>query len=144
MYHIRFVNYRSNSKLYFNFFSFFTEYQSSTGDGSTQQQQQQQSNQSQQTQLSVWKVEETSLDGCTFLCPQLQSFNTSLPHQVFANVDAVVVDCDVDDVKAVQWISGYLLNGRASIWLSMASNDFCLQFYSLTGKLFSFSSCSMT
>ena len=31
-------------------------------------------------QESVWKVEETSVEGCTFLCPQLQSFNTSLPH----------------------------------------------------------------
>ena len=34
-----------------------------------------------QKQQSVWKVEQTSSDGCTFLCPQLQSFNTSLPHQ---------------------------------------------------------------
>ncbi len=32
-------------------------------------------------QQSVWKVEESSLEGCTFLCPQLQSYNTSLPHQ---------------------------------------------------------------
>ena len=37
------------------------------------------SNQTQQQ--SVWKVEESTVDGCTFLCPQLQSFNTSLPHQ---------------------------------------------------------------
>ncbi|XP_059090175.1 uncharacterized protein LOC131885977 [Tigriopus californicus] len=31
---------------------------------------------------SVWKLEGTSPDaGCTFVCPQLQSYNTSLPHQ---------------------------------------------------------------
>ena len=61
-------------------FYFFnsTEYQSSPSSETSPPQQQQQ----QQTQLSVWKVEESSVDGCTFLCPQLQSFNTSLPHQV--------------------------------------------------------------
>jgi len=31
-------------------------------------------------QESVWKIEATSAEGCTFICPQLQSFDTSLPH----------------------------------------------------------------
>ena len=42
---------------------------------------------------SVWKVEESSAEGCTFLCPQLQSYNTSLPHQfVSASQASSVVD----------------------------------------------------
>ena len=31
-------------------------------------------------QKSVWKLATTSSDCCCFLCPQIQSFNTSLPH----------------------------------------------------------------
>ena len=31
-------------------------------------------------QKSVWQLATTSEDGCSFLCPQVQSFNTSLPH----------------------------------------------------------------
>merc|ERR1711988_268881 len=37
---------------------------------------------------SVWKVEESSAEGCTFLCPQLQSYNTSLPHQFVSSSQA--------------------------------------------------------
>jgi len=44
-----------------------------------------------QKQQSVWKVEETSSDGCTFLCPQLQSFNTSLPHQFVNTSQATTI-----------------------------------------------------
>ena len=52
------------------------------------------SNSSNSTQVqSVWKVEESSAEGCTFLCPQLQSYNTSLPHQfVSASQASSVVD----------------------------------------------------
>ena len=39
-------------------------------------------------QQSVWKVESSSLEGCTFLCPQLQSYNTSLPHQFMSTSQA--------------------------------------------------------
>ena len=39
----------------------------------------------------MWKVEETSPDGCTFLCPQLQSFNTSLPHQFVNTSQATTI-----------------------------------------------------
>lgn len=39
-------------------------------------------------QQSVWKLEESSLEGCTFLCPQLQSYNTSLPHQFLSSSQA--------------------------------------------------------
>ena len=31
-------------------------------------------------QKSVWQLATTSTDGCNFVCPQVQSFNTSLPH----------------------------------------------------------------
>jgi len=31
-------------------------------------------------QKSVWQLATTSKDGCSFLCPQVQSFNSSLPH----------------------------------------------------------------
>jgi len=31
-------------------------------------------------QKSVWQLATTSEDGCSFLCPQVQSFNSSLPH----------------------------------------------------------------
>ena len=31
-------------------------------------------------QKSVWKLATTSSDCCCFICPQIQSFNTSLPH----------------------------------------------------------------
>ena len=31
-------------------------------------------------QKSVWKLATTSSDCCSFICPQIQSFNTSLPH----------------------------------------------------------------
>merc|ERR1719266_2451955 len=31
-------------------------------------------------QKSVWKLATTSSDCCCFICPQMQSFNTSLPH----------------------------------------------------------------
>ena len=44
-----------------------------------------------QKQESVWKVEETSHNGCTFLCPQLQSFNTSLPHQFINTSQATTI-----------------------------------------------------
>ena len=44
-----------------------------------------------QKQQSVWKVEQTSPDGCTFLCPQLQSFNTSLPHQFVNTSQATTI-----------------------------------------------------
>ena len=40
------------------------------------------------SQQSVWKVEETSAEGCIFLCPQLQSYNTSLPHQFVSSSQA--------------------------------------------------------
>ena len=39
----------------------------------------------------MWKVEETSPNGCTFLCPQLQSFNTSLPHQFVNTSQATTI-----------------------------------------------------
>lgn len=32
------------------------------------------------SQQSVWQLATTSQDGCSFVCPQAQSFNTSLPH----------------------------------------------------------------
>ena len=41
-----------------------------------------------QQQQSVWKVESSSVEGCTFLCPQLQSYNTSLPHQFVSSSQA--------------------------------------------------------
>ena len=44
-----------------------------------------------QKQQSVWKVEQTNADGCTFLCPQLQSFNTSLPHQFVNTSQATTI-----------------------------------------------------
>ena len=31
-------------------------------------------------QKSVWQLATTSTDSCSFVCPQIQSFNTSLPH----------------------------------------------------------------
>lgn len=41
--------------------------------------------QGQGQQKSVWQVEKSSPEGgCTFVCPQLQSFNTSLPDQDFS------------------------------------------------------------
>ena len=36
-------------------------------------------------------MEQTSSDGCTFLCPQLQSFNTSLPHQFVNTSQATTI-----------------------------------------------------
>ncbi len=42
-------------------------------------------------QQSVWKVEESSAEGCTFVCPQLQSYNTSLPHQFMSTSQATSV-----------------------------------------------------
>jgi len=32
------------------------------------------------SQKSVWQLATTTADGCSFVCPQAQSFNTSLPH----------------------------------------------------------------
>jgi len=33
-----------------------------------------------QGQKSVWQLATTSTDSCSFVCPQVQSFNSSLPH----------------------------------------------------------------
>jgi len=41
-------------------------------------------------QESVWKIEQTSTLGCTFICPQLQSFNTSLRGGAFEGATAVI------------------------------------------------------
>ena len=60
-------------------------------------------------QQSVWKVESSSLEGCTFLCPQLQSYNTSLPHQFLSTAQASSV------VEHRVWIGGQDLNLKVTL-----------------------------
>jgi len=42
-------------------------------------------------QKSVWQLATTSSEGCSFLCPQVQSFNTSLPHAFDGSVQATSI-----------------------------------------------------
>lgn len=42
-------------------------------------------------QRSVWQLATTSEDGCSFLCPQVQSFNTSLPHAFDGSAQATTI-----------------------------------------------------
>eukprot|EP00092_Neocalanus_flemingeri_P001505 GFUD01001606.1.p1 GENE.GFUD01001606.1~~GFUD01001606.1.p1 ORF type:complete len:1654 (-),score=563.80 GFUD01001606.1:789-5750(-) len=42
-------------------------------------------------QKSVWQLATTSEDGCNFLCPQVQSFNTSLPHAFDGSAQATTI-----------------------------------------------------
>merc|ERR1719350_174218 len=42
-------------------------------------------------QRSVWQLATTSEDGCSFLCPQVQSFNTSLPHAFDGSSQATTI-----------------------------------------------------
>jgi len=42
-------------------------------------------------QKSVWQLATTSEDGCSFLCPQVQSFNTSLPHAFDGSSQATTI-----------------------------------------------------
>ena len=69
-----------------------------------------------QKQQSVWKVEETSSDGCTFLCPQLQSFNTSLPHQFVNTSQATTIvehRCHIsNNLDATISLNGKPIKGR--------------------------------
>jgi len=43
------------------------------------------------SQKSVWQLATTSEDGCSFLCPQVQSFNTSLPHAFDGSTQATTI-----------------------------------------------------
>eukprot|EP00090_Calanus_glacialis_P001061 TRINITY_DN10756_c0_g1_i1.p1 TRINITY_DN10756_c0_g1~~TRINITY_DN10756_c0_g1_i1.p1 ORF type:complete len:1638 (-),score=635.61 TRINITY_DN10756_c0_g1_i1:838-5751(-) len=43
------------------------------------------------SQKSVWQLATTSEDGCSFLCPQVQSFNTSLPHAFDGSSQATTI-----------------------------------------------------
>lgn len=42
-------------------------------------------------QKSVWKLATTSSDCCCFICPQIQSFNTSLPHAFNGRAQATCI-----------------------------------------------------
>jgi len=40
---------------------------------------------------SVWKLDTTDEKGCSFLCPQVQTFNTSLPHAFIGSAQATTI-----------------------------------------------------
>ena len=65
-------------------------------------------------QKSVWKVAESSEAGCTFVCPQLQSFNTSLPSRFSGHLQATsIMEHKVyisHDLKASIYLNGRPIN----------------------------------
>jgi len=69
---------------------------------------------------SVWKLAESSEAGCTFVCPQVQSFNTSLPgafspaKQAVAVVEHVVC-IDGRDLAASVHLAGRTIDAAANM-----------------------------
>ena len=68
-----------------------------------------------QKQKSVWQLESSSEDGCVFVCPQVQSLNTSLPHASFlgaAGQASTVVEHRVKISGSADLAASVSLNGR--------------------------------